>query len=261
MIIDLKNATLRIKDGGTNILEIICGEGNLTYEEKKPRKYVRNWGRLHTVVDDDEQPVEVKFEFIWDHVVAGIEAEIDSDPNTEPFDGQYTAAGWDTVFGDIISGIFLWNGSAFINAGNGAQITSPTGPDRLFLEALFSITATSTNFSDYPLAVASGQWTSGNLINTFGSLLWSGTFTIPAIVEALKHTGPAANWISTSPDPCEPYCVDLEIEYDPECTGVQKEIITLPQFRYEQLTHDLRAGLINCSGKCNVVEAQIERTP
>lgn len=70
----------------------------------------------------------------------------------------------------------------------------------------------------------------------------------------LKQRGFAANFISTSPDICEPFAIDFEIKLSPPCTGFQKETITAHQFRYEELSHDAKTGLIACSGKCNTQE-------
>jgi hypothetical protein len=36
----------------------------------------------------------------------------------------------------------------------------------------------------------------------------------------------------------------------PQCTGDQEEIV-LEDFRWESLDHDLKAGTISCTGKCN----------
>ncbi len=82
---------------------------------------------------------------------------------------------------------------------------------------------------------------------------------IPTIEDALKQRGEAALWETTSTDPCEPYCVDLEIHYDPACGGANSEVIVLPEFRWESLAHDLSASTISCEGKCNVVEATVTR--
>jgi len=83
--------------------------------------------------------------------------------------------------------------------------------------------------------------------------------TTPTIEEALKQKGPAAGWVSSSSDPCEPYAVDLEIHYSPFCTTEQKELIILPDYRYESLDHDLKAGTVSTSGKSNAREATTSR--
>jgi hypothetical protein len=82
----------------------------------------------------------------------------------------------------------------------------------------------------------------------------------PTIEDVLKNTGLAADWESSdTEDPCRPYSVDLEIFYEPICDTVQGESIMLRYFRYEKLDHDARAGTIATTGKCNVLEAEATR--
>jgi len=81
----------------------------------------------------------------------------------------------------------------------------------------------------------------------------------PTIEDALKQRGVALDWESSSADPCEPYAVDLEVEYVPPCGGVQRELITLPDFRYESLDHNFTDAQVSAQGKCNVVEATVVR--
>ncbi len=81
----------------------------------------------------------------------------------------------------------------------------------------------------------------------------------PTIEDALKRRGVAADWISSSSDLCEPYAVDIVIEYIPPCTTEKMEIYTLSDYRYEELAHDLKAGTVSTSGKCNILEALVER--
>lgn len=83
----------------------------------------------------------------------------------------------------------------------------------------------------------------------------------PTIEDALKNRGPASGWISSDSDACRPFAVDLEIEYLPTpSTCGDKEIIIIPDFRYEEIAHDLRAGTFAISGRANVVEATAVRS-
>jgi hypothetical protein len=50
---------------GPNRLEVIIGDGNLTFDEKKPREYKKNRGLLDQVRDGDEEPMDVSFQFAW----------------------------------------------------------------------------------------------------------------------------------------------------------------------------------------------------
>lgn len=81
----------------------------------------------------------------------------------------------------------------------------------------------------------------------------------PTIEDVLKRRGEAADWTSTAADPCTPYCVAIHIQYTPDCEDQEKELIVLKEFRYEQLSHDLKAGNISATGKCLVLEAEATR--
>jgi len=77
----------------------------------------------------------------------------------------------------------------------------------------------------------------------------------PTIEDVLKQRGEASAWVSSSSDPCEPFAVDVEVHYVPPCGGELDEIITLPDFRYTSLAHDLRAGTVAVTGQCNATQA------
>lgn len=79
----------------------------------------------------------------------------------------------------------------------------------------------------------------------------------PSVEDAMKKRGPAASWTSTSADPCEPYCVDIEVINNPPCGAQGAEKVVLPDFRYESINHDLKAGTLSFTGKCNVTEALV----
>lgn len=81
----------------------------------------------------------------------------------------------------------------------------------------------------------------------------------PTIEEALKQVGNASSWTSSSSDSCEPYAVDIEIEYVPPCSGEKSELIILEDFRWESIAHDLKQGTLACKGKCNVTQATVTR--
>jgi hypothetical protein len=140
-------------------LEINISEGNCQFTEKRTMQYTLNRGRLDTVREGDEVPMEVKFDFLWE----------------------------------------------FLRSMSGA--------------------------------------------------------TVPTPEEALKQIGAASDWVTSDPDTCQPYCIDLVIDYIPLCTTQAEELITMTQFRYEQLDHDPKAGQINCTGKCNVKQATVIRIP
>lgn len=82
---------------------------------------------------------------------------------------------------------------------------------------------------------------------------------VPTPEDALKKRNLAANWVTTGVDPCEPYCVDVVVEYTPPCGGIEKEVITLQYFRYEELQHSFKDAQISVKGKCMAREALAER--
>lgn len=82
---------------------------------------------------------------------------------------------------------------------------------------------------------------------------------VPTIREALLKLGEAAAWVSTDPDTCAPYAVDLEIELIPDCASEDKETILLQDFRVEQLQHNGKEATVAATGKCNVTLATITR--
>ncbi len=130
-------------------LEIKVGEGNMTYDEKRTMEYKRDRGRLDTVREGDEEPIDVRLDIRWD-----------------------------------------WLSSA-------------------------------------------------------------GSDTYPTPEEFLKKEGLASAYESSSDDPCEPYSINIIVIYDPDCSGVDAEVITLSDYRWESLNHDLKAGTLATSGKCN----------
>lgn len=71
--------------------------------------------------------------------------------------------------------------------------------------------------------------------------------------EALQQIEGASAWVTTGADVCEPYAVDLEVEFDPNCGSVKKETLTFSEFRYESLDFDIDAGTLSTSGKCKEV--------
>lgn len=80
---------------------------------------------------------------------------------------------------------------------------------------------------------------------------------VPSIEDVLEQRGNAASWVTSSPDTCELYCNDLELEYDAPCTPPRKEFIIFPMFRFEKLNHDPKMSRVSVSGKCNVTTALV----
>lgn len=66
--IDLRNATIRISDGGVNFINVKVGEGNLEYTEKREIEFIDSRGVLDLVRENKEQPMEVSFSFVWEYI-------------------------------------------------------------------------------------------------------------------------------------------------------------------------------------------------
>jgi len=79
----------------------------------------------------------------------------------------------------------------------------------------------------------------------------------PSPEDVLKRVGEAAAWVtSNTEDPCAPYCVDIWVVHTPpNCEAVEIEKVTLPRFYYEELAHDVKAGTIQCTGRCLATDA------
>ena len=153
--IDLKNTTIKIKDGASHSITVVLGEGNLTYEEKRNMEYVKDRGLLDTVREGDEEPVDVRLDATWEYLT-----------------------------------------------GSGGT---------------------------------------------------------PTVEDAMKRRGAAATWTSTSADSCEPYAVDIEITNAPPCGASDQEVITIQDFRYESVSHDMKAATLSFAGKANVKQATVVR--
>lgn len=83
----------------------------------------------------------------------------------------------------------------------------------------------------------------------------------PTPEDVLKQRGEASDWVSTeTDDPCAPFAINIRLDHQPpNCSAVQAERVILPRFRYEQLDHNPKDGMVNCQGKCNAVEASVTR--
>lgn len=141
---------------GARTLTLKVYEGTLSYTEHKNRAYVKDRGKLSTVRDVDEEPIDVKIDVTWEFITASV--------------------------------------------GN-----NPTPED------------------------------------------------------VLKNRGEAAAWVTTSADACEPFCTDMEVEYNVNCGGEKREFITFQSFRHETLEHNFKEGNVSVTGKCNVVAASVVR--
>jgi len=84
--------------------------------------------------------------------------------------------------------------------------------------------------------------------------IFSGTLTstdADSIRDIIKGNG-----YTTVGGTCEPYACDITIVITDAVCGYN-ETITLSDFRWEELSYDLKAGTISCSGKCNIATAGV----
>jgi len=88
----------------------------------------------------------------------------------------------------------------------------------------------------------------------------TGTGETVTPVDAVKGSGGAAEWVSSSSDLCEPYAVDMQILHCVPCGTAEDEDIIFPDFRFESLEYDLSEATISVSGRCNVSEAVPQRS-
>jgi hypothetical protein len=71
-------------------------------------------------------------------------------------------------------------------------------------------------------------------------------------VDALKRTGEATEWVSSSSDQCEPYAVDLYVLHAVPCGTDEDQDFLFQDFRYESLEYSIQDAAIAVSGRCNV---------
>jgi hypothetical protein len=71
-------------------------------------------------------------------------------------------------------------------------------------------------------------------------------------IDALKRTGEASEWVSSSSDLCEPYAIDIYVVHCVPCGSEQDQDFTFADFRYESLEYSIQDASIAVSGSCNV---------
>lgn len=152
---NLRNAVVEMGDSGyAHFISITIGDGNITYSEKVNREYLMNRGNIDEVIDGDQVPMDVSFDFRWQFI--------------------------------------------------------------------------------------------------------TGTGSVVTVEDALKKRGNAAAWVTTGAS-CEPYCVDIKIIFTPICITDSIEIIILPEYRYEELSHDAKGRSVSSKGRCNATQASVSR--
>ena len=87
----------------------------------------------------------------------------------------------------------------------------------------------------------------------------SGTSDNVCPMDALKGHNSAVEWVSSAPDACEPYCVDVLVDYNPPCAPVNRETTVFPMFRAETREINYSAATIVFTGKCMAKEPTVYR--
>jgi hypothetical protein len=87
----LKNATITIRDGGSNYITVKIGEGNLQYTEKRTILFVKDRGTLSTVRQGEDVQMDVNFAFIWEFITAALPGIITVE---DALKRRNNAAGW-----------------------------------------------------------------------------------------------------------------------------------------------------------------------
>lgn len=93
MIIDLKNCTVRLVGGSSgNFINVKIGTGTLQYTEKKNIDYILDRGKIDTVREGDESPIDVRLDAQWDHILG---ASPDTTPTvSDALKNAGLASGW-----------------------------------------------------------------------------------------------------------------------------------------------------------------------
>jgi len=102
-LVDLKDVTMKIKDGTSpipNELIIKIGEGNIQWTEAQNMDYKLDKGKLDTVRQGDEVPLEISFDLQWEEITGG--SATGAPPSAEDALKQIgNASGWVTSATDI----------------------------------------------------------------------------------------------------------------------------------------------------------------
>lgn len=74
-LVDLKNATIKFKDGTDvtpNEIEIVLDEGNLSWSESYPMEFKMNRGKLASgaVREADEEPCSISIDAQWKNIIS-----------------------------------------------------------------------------------------------------------------------------------------------------------------------------------------------
>lgn len=98
-VLDLKDCTIYIRDRATNWVEVVVGEGNLTYNEKRNIETDKDRGHLARIREGEQEPTEVSFQFYWE-LLKSSGSELPS--IEEALKGEYS--GWISTASNPVTG-------------------------------------------------------------------------------------------------------------------------------------------------------------
>lgn len=115
-VLDLKKVTVKLQDGTSPTklnISVKLGEGNLSYTEKRPIDYLKDRGLLDTVRLGDEEPVEVKLEFLWEYITSDSGATVptveEALKNSGPASAWVSSATADTCAPFALDLVFIYD--------------------------------------------------------------------------------------------------------------------------------------------------------
>ena len=247
--IELKNTIVRMKDGlsGTGAIDQLGTPPIATDATFDIDTIVLNAGGLGT----DVVPVGARFTVDGETDATQVHAVTERTPS----DGL--SATTNVVFSPALGAGTYVDGGVITFAPNQLDIKIGDG----------NITYTESNEYEYDLdrdlldTVREGAQVPIDVsIDFVYEFITTGTSEEISVMDALKKKGGAAEWRSSSADPCEPYAIDIEVVYTPLCTTSEIETTTFPEYRSESREVDFSEATVTTSGRCNVVEPIITRT-
>jgi hypothetical protein len=255
--IDLKYATIKIKDGATgSLVSVAGGAAEWTESTTTPGEW------YYTGAAMTSKPVYVE--------LGGVDITPDEGTLGSLVENEWDWGDQDTLGSDTMYIKLPGDGDPDNLAANYLKIALTAAAEEIEVKiGEGNLTYTENRNIDYILDrgnlddVREGDQAPMDVSFDFQweYIVGVSASSTPSIEEALKGTGEAADWVSVDSDACRPYAVDIEITYAPvPSTCGDQEVITLADYRYETLEHDLREGTISSTGRCNVTKATAVRS-
>jgi hypothetical protein len=84
---------------------------------------------------------------------------------------------------------------------------------------------------------------------------WLTSSTLSTNQDSLRDIIKGNGFVTTGGE-CEPYACNITVELEEEICS-NSETLVFSDFRWEEMSYDLRAGQISVSGKCNITEVAV----